>query len=594
MLVFILSFIVFTITNTFFADIQISILSFIICLLLLIIFAVFKRGYKFFSMLKYILILFWSFVVSLSAIMIKDYRYSSELVHNFINSSSRAESRDPLKRFLHFSRNDSREKSQLKSWTDKENNNLDTWNTFSYFIWTWIILDTYSFGKYILENNFGEQYILNTQNKYQIWDILRLVWYVSDLNLFANKASLSWLWNRSFDYDKWLIMKGYRGNIYEGNSIVLNDGFRLQTSSMTPEWHEEQEVWFISNIKKSLQSKIISTYWEGRNAWLILWMLIWDKSQIPKSDYQQFIDSGLVHLIAVSGGNIIMLTIFLSFILFFLPFYFRNFILLCSIILYSLVCWMDSSVLRAVLFAGLGVMALFVGRETNFWRSVYIAFVSTLLINPYFLLYDLWFLLSFGAIIGIRIFTKEKNIEEKKEIPVVKLNPAITRQTSGMTVKKRFLTAFEMTVKRIYNSYIKPSIGANIWIFPVVIFFMWKLNIVGFVSNLFVLPIVPFVMIYGFVSMFLYSLLPRRGRVYIQDLLINYIYKVSQIWSDYWIYLLVDDYKIKYLILILFVIWLIIYMVQNKIIILCNNCDSKKSIVSIKHNRKKSNYLTKK
>ncbi len=566
MLVFILSFIVFTITNTFFSDIKISILSFVICLLLFIIFVLFKSEYKYYSVLKYILILFWSFVIALSAIVIKDYRYSAQLADNFIKFDYTIVSKNlPV----------------LRTTPPLKNEDI------SYFIWTWSIIDTYSFGKYIFENNFWEQYILNTDKKYQIWDILRLAWYIKDVNLFTNKSSLSWLWNRSFDYDKWLIMKGYRGNIYEGNSIVLNNRFRLQTSSMTPEWHEEQEVWFISNIKRSLQSQIIATYWEGRNAWLILWMLIWDKSQIPKSDYQQFINSWLVHLIAVSGWNIIMLIIFLSFILFFLPFYLRNFVILLSIVLYSLVCWMDSSVLRAVLFGGLGMMALFVGREINFWRSVYMVFILMLLINPYFLLYDLWFLLSFGAVIGIRIFNEKKDIEIKKDISVTKLK-------TGMMEKKRFLTTFEMTVKRVYISYIKPSIGANIWILAVIIFFMWKINLVWFITNLFVLPIVPFVMIYGFISIFLYTLLPRNGWIYIQELLINYIYKISQIWSDYWIYLLVDDYKIKYLILILFIIWLIIYMVKNKIIIWYNNYQKNGSSIFIKYNKEKSNYLTKK
>jgi competence protein ComEC len=352
--------------------------------------------------------------------------------------------------------------------------------------------------------------------------------------------------------------------------------------AMTGNFEKKTKIWFIFNIKRLLQAKIISTYWESRNAWLILWMLIWDKSQIPKPDYQKFIDSWLVHLIAVSGWNIIMLTIFLSFILFFLPFYFRNFIILLSIILYSLVCWMDSSVTRAVLFGWLGMIALFVGRETNFWRSVYIFFVLMLLINPYFLLYDLWFLLSFGAIIGIRIFNEKKNIEEKKEIPVVKPNAV-------MTEKKRFLTAFEMTVKRVYNSYIKPSIWANIWILPIIIFFMWKINLVWFITNLFVLPIVPFVMIYGFISIFLYWLIPRRGFIYIQELLIDYIYKISEIGSDYWIYLLVNDYKIKYLILILFIIWLIIYMTKNKIIGYCDSNTKSRANKTIKHKVKKSN-----
>ncbi|MFZ2151081.1 MAG: ComEC/Rec2 family competence protein [Candidatus Absconditicoccaceae bacterium] len=513
-------------------------------------------------MLKYIMILFGSFVIALSAILIKDYRYSPELVHNFMSFNYTIVSKNP---------------PVLRTTPPLEKEDI------GYFIGTGTIVDTYSFGKYIFENNLGEQYILNTDKNYQIGDNLRLAGYAKDVNLFADRSSLSGFWNRSFDYDKRLIMKGYRGNIYEGNSILLNDGLRLQTLSTTlglrkgqvPEGQVKQKVGFIANMKRSLQSKIVSTYGEGRNAGLILGMLIGDKSQIPKSDYQQFIDSGLVHLIAVSGGNIIMLTIFLSFILFFLPFYFRNFVILGSIILYSLVCGMDSSVMRAVLFGGLGMMALFVGREVNLWRSVYLAFILMLIINPYFLLYDLGFLLSFGAIIGIRIFTSNKQkSESKKQIKDKKSH------ISNLTFQ-------------IYNGYIKPSLGANIGILPVIIFFMGKINLVGFIANLFVLPIVPFVMIYGFISIFIYSLLPRNGFIYIQNILINYIYKVSQIGSDYGIYLLVDDYKIKYLILILFVIGLIIYIVKNKIIVCDNSYIKNSPNISIKHNRKKSNYLTK-
>ncbi len=54
-------------------------------------------------------------------------------------------------------------------------------------------------------------------------------------------------------------------------------------------------------MKKSIQKKIIAAYGENKVSGLILGMLIGDKSQIPEAEYQQFVDSGLVHLIAVSG-----------------------------------------------------------------------------------------------------------------------------------------------------------------------------------------------------------------------------------------------------------------------------------------------------
>ena len=129
---------------------------------------------------------------------------------------------------------------------------------------------------------------------------------------------------------------------------------------------------------------------------MILGRLIGDKSQIPESEYQNFIDSGLVHLVAVSGGNILMIVVFLQCILFFLPFYVRLGVILCTIIGYSLVCGLDSSVFRAVLMGGMNMVALFRGREINIWRLLSISALVMLIVNPYFLVYDTGFLLSYA------------------------------------------------------------------------------------------------------------------------------------------------------------------------------------------------------
>jgi predicted membrane metal-binding protein len=67
-------------------------------------------------------------------------------------------------------------------------------------------------------------------------------------------------------------------------------------------------------------------------------MLIGDRSQIPESEYQGFINSGLVHLVAVSGGNILMIVVFLQCLLFFLPFYVRLGLILLTITGYGLIC----------------------------------------------------------------------------------------------------------------------------------------------------------------------------------------------------------------------------------------------------------------
>lgn len=144
-------------------------------------------------------------------------------------------------------------------------------------------------------------------------------------------------------------------------------------------------------------------------------MLIGDKSQIPEPEYQSFINSGLVHLVAVSGGNILMIVVFLQCILLFIPFYLRLGLILFTIIGYSLLCGLDSSVFRAMLMGGLSMIALFRGREINIWRLLSMSVFIMLIINPYFLAYDTGFLLSYSALIGIVYFDSIQKNKEKKE-----------------------------------------------------------------------------------------------------------------------------------------------------------------------------------
>lgn len=177
---------------------------------------------------------------------------------------------------------------------------------------------------------------------------------------------------------------------------------------------------FIKSAKKAIQERTIAAYGENKISGLVLGMLIGDKSQIPEEEYQQFIDSGLVHLVAVSGGNILMIVVFLQFALFFLPFYVRIGLILVTITGYSLICGLDSSVFRAVLMGGLSMVALFRGREIATWRLLSISALIMLMINPYFLAYDTGFLLSYSAIIGLVYFDSIHKSLEKKQNRIAK------------------------------------------------------------------------------------------------------------------------------------------------------------------------------
>lgn len=181
-------------------------------------------------------------------------------------------------------------------------------SSYSLFAGEGIIQDIANQGKYIL-NYKGGEYLLYSSKEYAIGDQLRIVGNlqknIKSEGCYVRICSGTFdvpLFSGSFDFTTWMKMKGWKGSIYETNAI------RSTTQ-------EVLEVGMLQKIKKSLQQQVIKAYGQNRVSGLILGMIIGDKSQIPESEYQYFIDSGLVHLIAVSGGNILMIVVFLQFVL---------------------------------------------------------------------------------------------------------------------------------------------------------------------------------------------------------------------------------------------------------------------------------------
>ena len=430
------------------------------------------------------------------------------------------------------------------------------WPQWSYFVWTWIISDIYSYQKYIFQDGAGREYFLNSEKSYQIGYEIWLNWYVSlwytwaknifdlkkQLEIFKTKPDFSSIFNYEFDYPKREMMKWYYWTIYEQNSIILDES--------------GTNISFIQKIRKNLQKMIISAYWETPQAGLVLWMLVWDRSQIPSDDYQTFIDSWLVHIIAVSGWNIVMIVVFLSAILFFIPFYPRNAIILITVILYSLVCWLDSSVFRAAIMWWLSLLALFRWREIDIRRAMWTAFVIMLIVNPYFLTYDVWFLLSFSAIIWIVYFSAFIDKLNKKR---AENQPKLTKKE-----KQTFKVKLKNFIKNCAKDYIVPTLWATLWVLPIMLFFMWWTNLFWIVANFFVSPIIAIVMIYGFISTILFNILPRNIFIIPEKWLINYIYRVSQTTAKFGLFLSANGNWIKYVLLILFIARVVLKEIRKK------------------------------
>jgi len=424
------------------------------------------------------------------------------------------------------------------------------------------ISDTQKYHRYYVETLDWKTYALNSEKDYHIWDILYLSATQKDLD-FSNIFSLSWnaiftkeFWNYDFNYDKWLFMKWVDGSMYEKSSFKAECEIKdwkqdCSKSTMNGKSPHFEELGKIDRIRARMQNTVISIFGENKYSWLLLGLFIGDKSMIPSDNYNTFVDSWLVHIIAVSGGNIAMVLILLSFLLSFLPFYVRNGFLIVWIIFYAMICGSDASVFRAAVMWSLTLIALFRWREISIRRSMIYAFMAILIFNPFSLWYDIWFILSFGAIVWIVLFQKfSQNLVEK-------------RKEKKKWNKKEKSDFFDC---KFWKEYLVPTIWASLWTAPILIFFMNWVNLVGILLNVIIVPIIPIVTIYGFISLILSLIIPRSIRIRPEKLLMDIIYGLSQFWAKYAIFLQSGNIWKKYVLVVLFIwLWIFAYWkIYNK------------------------------
>lgn len=380
--------------------------------------------------------------------------------------------------------------------------------------------------RYVISIN-SQDWIARTSKTYHIWDKVQLLAKITNKSEYPNNIynltkidDWSFLLAWKFDYNRRLAMKGYAWDlqIIGSKYISRSEGF----------------YWYIYDIRDNLSNISRKLFAQKNTIWLLLGLLIWDRSMIDKDTSADFINSGLVHILAVSGGNISMLVLFLSLLLFWLPYYLRIWVIWVLVILYGIICGGDSSVVRAVVMATIATIWIFAGRDIDIWRVLWITYIVMLLANPYALAYDLWFSLSFCAIIGLLLFDFREYMTSKRRYPA--------------------------------REWIMPSIGANLWVLPILILASSKINILSIFANFVILPILPVVLLVwiAVIVFWIYIYWLYGIFIYIINNLADWIFSVSWRTSRNGIYIHFDLLRVKYLLVLLCIIWRIYIYDYNK------------------------------
>jgi competence protein ComEC len=236
---------------------------------------------------------------------------------------------------------------------------------------------------------------------------------------------------------------GDHGNVVIASLIHIREGFEGQINRIFPEPHAS----FLAGL------------------------LTGSRRGMPDSLTQAFKQTGLTHIVAISGFNITIIIAIISSALFFLPLKWRFVPSVLAIILFTLFVGASASVVRASIMGILGLLALQTGRIKNARLIILWTAFFMLLWNPKELWYDAGFQLSFLAVIGL---TETAPILEKwlKNIS----NTLGVREALTMTI------------------------AAQVFAMPWVVFQFGNLSLISPLANILVAPLIPFAMLFGFLG----------------------------------------------------------------------------------------------
>lgn len=197
--------------------------------------------------------------------------------------------------------------------------------------------------------------------------------------------------------------------------------------------------------------------------------IVWgEKHGVSESLSQDFRNSGLIHIIVLSGYNMTIVAVFIMWMFGRFPMRTRFSFAIAAIILFAIAAGGGATVFRAAIMAVIAFLAKASGRPNAVAVSLTLAAFLMLLWNPRVLMYDPSFQLSFLATLGL-----------------IYISPLIERRILFMP---RAWGIREITAA---------TIGTQIAVLPLILYMMGTLSLVSVPANILALPLIPAIMFIG-------------------------------------------------------------------------------------------------
>jgi len=295
----------------------------------------------------------------------------------------------------------------------------------------------------------------------------------------------------------------------------------------------------IYNLRQNISNQI-NRIWPEPTASFVNSILLGYKKAMSEDIKEEFRRAGVSHIIVISGLHITLITLLLSRVLYSLNINRKKQLPIILIILtvFAILSGFSASTIRASI---MGLIVLFsqnIGRPIQKHLILIYTAVIILLINPLLLFYDLGFQLSFLATIGL-----------------IYLSPLFQKLFKFLPEK--------MEIKSTFVS----SFSAIIMTLPLTIYQFKTISLLAPLANLFVLPLIPILMFFGFITILIsylsFALAKYLG--FIQYILSKVLFEiVNNISSVKFSSVAINNFNILSMILSYILIIIILIYVQYK------------------------------
>ena len=202
-------------------------------------------------------------------------------------------------------------------------------------------------------------------------------------------------------------------------------------------------------------------------------LMFGEKSDFDKTMKQNFVDTGMIHLVTLSGYKITMIAGWFVALFSFLPLGTAIGMGIVAIWCFVLMTGGIASAIRAGIMASLALVARATGRNYDVARALILTAVIMIMLNPFVLVFDASFQLSFIGTIAIIFFVPK--------------------------IEKYFL----WVPKRFYlREIVTMTFAIYIFVAPFILYDMGNFSFVTLPANILIMPFFPATIIFGFLTGF--------------------------------------------------------------------------------------------